>query len=146
MKKPKLNPQEIQDWLHDHWTLYASDGEGLRLWINSQGLFCVKHGKRTLYKGTQLTQALAAWDAAQKIFKGKMTEPEYITPQGFRCPKCGELCKIIPLRNEFDYTGTHCTHGLPETHYPDNWGDPSCDACGATIKDFDWMSDENYYD
>ena len=59
--------------------------------------------------------------------------PEYTTPEGFRCPECGGPCKIIPLRNEFDYAGTHCTHGEDGIHYPDNWGDPVSDCCEASI-------------
>lgn len=61
--------------------------------------------------------------------------PEYTTPENFKCPKCGELCKIIPLRNEFDYAGSHATHGLSGTHYPDSWGSPSCDCCSAIIEE-----------
>lgn len=64
--------------------------------------------------------------------------PEYTTPQGFRCPECGELCQIVPLRNEFSYSGTHCTHGLDGTHYPDSWGDPVSNCCGVFIvEDFE---------
>jgi hypothetical protein len=59
--------------------------------------------------------------------------PEYITPPNYKCSNCGELCKIIPLRNEFDFAGTHCTNGLDGTHYPVNWGDPVSDCCEAPI-------------
>jgi len=70
----------------------------------------------------------------------RKTPPEYNTPQGFRCPECGELCKIIPLLNEFDYAGTHVTWGHSGTHYPTNWGDPVTDCCLAPIDDYS----ENY--
>jgi len=50
------------------------------------------------------------------------------------CASCGKPCKVIPLRNEFNYAGTHCTHGLSGTHYPDNWGDPVSDCCEAPIE------------
>ncbi len=70
--------------------------------------------------------------------------PVYTTPDGFRCPECGELCQIVPLRNEFDYAGTHCTGGLSGTHYPDNWGEPVSDCCEASIPErstFDPMAE-----
>jgi len=63
------------------------------------------------------------------------TTPEYITPEGTRCPACGEFCKVIPLRSEFDYAGTHCTGGKDGTHYPDNWGTPVSDCCEASFED-----------
>jgi len=63
------------------------------------------------------------------------TLSSYNTPEGTRCPACGELCKIIPLMNDFDYKGTHCTHGLDGTHYPDNWGTPVSDCCEASFED-----------
>ncbi len=59
--------------------------------------------------------------------------PEYITPPGTRCPDCGEPCRVVPLRNEFDYAGTHCTYGRPGTHYPAGWGSPVSDCCEADI-------------
>ncbi len=59
--------------------------------------------------------------------------PNYTTPQDFRCPECGELAKIVPLRNEFDYAGTHCTHGFPGTCFPENWGDPVSECCNTFI-------------
>ena len=66
--------------------------------------------------------------------RNRKNPPEYVTPDGFRCPECGEPCQIIPLLNDFDYAGTHCTHGLGGTHYPDNWGDPVSDCCEAPIE------------
>ena len=50
------------------------------------------------------------------------------------CPKCGDPCDIVPLRNHFDYAGTHCTHGLDGTHYPDDYGSPVSDCCDAPIE------------
>lgn len=50
------------------------------------------------------------------------------------CPNCGEPCKVIPLRNDFDFAGTHCTHGRAGTHYPDSYGDPVSDCCEAYIE------------
>ena len=70
--------------------------------------------------------------------------PEYTTPEDFRCPACGELCKIVPLLNEFDYAGTHCTHGLPGTYYPYSWGDPVSDCCEAFIEDFEAWDEAVY--
>ena len=60
--------------------------------------------------------------------------PDYHTPPDTRCPECGELCQIVPLLNEFDYVGTHCTHGLPGIHYPDNWGNPVSDCCETPME------------
>jgi hypothetical protein len=63
------------------------------------------------------------------------TPPEYHTPPDTRCPECGELCQIIPLRNEFDYAGSYASHGLPGCHYPSNWGKSVSDCCEAFIED-----------
>ena len=68
--------------------------------------------------------------------------PEYHTPQGFRCPACGKLCKIVPLLNEFDYAPARVTHGLPGTFFPNSWGNPVCDQCLAPIEDYS----EDYYE
>lgn len=65
----------------------------------------------------------------------KKNIPEYITPEGTRCPACKKLCKIIPLRNEFDYSGSHVTHGLSGTHYPENFGNPVSDCCHMLIEE-----------
>ena len=67
--------------------------------------------------------------------------PEYSTPQGFRCPVCGELCQIVPLLNEFSYSGTHCTGGLDGTEYPPSWGNPVCDQCLASVDDYEYDKD-----
>ena len=63
--------------------------------------------------------------------------PEYTTPQGFRCPECGELCRIIALDNAFDYAGTHCTGGRSGTHYPDSFGNPVTDCCEIFVDDYE---------
>ena len=63
-----------------------------------------------------------------------VTLPKYNTPEGTRCPSCRELCEIIPLKNDFNFAGTHCTHGIAGTHYPNNWGDPVSDCCLASIE------------
>ncbi len=62
-----------------------------------------------------------------------MKTPIYITPKNQKCPACKELCEIVPLRNEFNYAGTHCTHGLSGIHYPSNWGEPVSDCCQVLI-------------
>jgi hypothetical protein len=62
--------------------------------------------------------------------------PKYHTPSGTYCPECGELCRIIGLDNSVDVAATHCTHGLPEIWYPDNFGDPVCDQCHAPIEEY----------
>ena len=61
--------------------------------------------------------------------------PSYETPEGTTCPGCGEECRIVPNLNEFDYSGTHCTHGQSGTHYPFDWGCPVSDCCGVDIED-----------
>ena len=66
MKKTELNAQEINDWMYDCWHIYSSQtyyGKLLRLWINGQGCYRVIHGDETLYEGSQMTHAIAAWDA-----------------------------------------------------------------------------------
>jgi len=69
-------------------------------------------------------------------YRSKRETPNYHTPEGYRCPECGEPCKIVPLLNEFDFAGAHCTHGLIGIHYPDNWGNPVSDCCHAPIDDY----------
>lgn len=64
-----------------------------------------------------------------------MKKPMYITPDGAVCPACGEPCAIVPLLNDFDYSGTHCTGGRSGTHYPDGWGSPVSDCCEASMED-----------
>ena len=61
----------------------------------------------------------------------------YITPDGFLCPECNELCTIVPLDNSFDYPGTHCNNGKSGTHYPSDYGTPVSDCCEAEIFDLD---------
>ena len=61
--------------------------------------------------------------------------PTYTTPANFRCPECGQECKIIANENEFSYPGTHCTHGRGGTEYPSDWGNPISDCCEAEIED-----------
>lgn len=58
-----------------------------------------------------------------------MRVPTYTTPADFRCPSCGESCTIIALENDFDYGGTHCTHGKSGTEYPSDWGSPVSSCC-----------------
>lgn len=68
MKKSELNVQDLSDWMHNHWYLYATQtisGGTLRLRVNGQGRYRVTHGDETLYEGSQMTHAIAAWDAAQ---------------------------------------------------------------------------------
>lgn len=60
--------------------------------------------------------------------------PKYFTPDGTVCPECGEECQIVPLLNEFDYAGTHCTYGRGGTHYPSDWGSPASDCCEAPFE------------
>jgi hypothetical protein len=61
--------------------------------------------------------------------------PSYITPEGTRCPECKELCKVVPLKNDFNYAGTHCTHSLEGTYYPDSYGDPVSNCCLERMDD-----------
>ena len=45
------------------------------------------------------------------------------------CSDCGDPCEAA--EETFDYTGTHCTNGLPGTHYT---GVYVSDCCGAELK------------
>lgn len=64
-----------------------------------------------------------------------MKPPIYYTPEDQECPLCNQPCKIIPLLNEFDHGGTHCTHGQDGTHFPFDWGSPISDCCEFEITD-----------
>lgn len=64
-----------------------------------------------------------------------MIAPTYYTPDDQTCPKCDQPCTIIPLLNEFDYAGTHCTGGREGTHYPFDWGSPVSNCCEFDIND-----------
>jgi len=60
-------------------------------------------------------------------------KPEYETPEGAFCVECGFPCTVVPLLNEFDYAGTHCTYGAAGTHYPSNWGAPVSNCCEGEV-------------
>ena len=60
--------------------------------------------------------------------------PSYHTPRFTKCPACGKFCYIVPLLNEFDYSGTHCTFGRPGIHYPAGWGRPVSSCCEADME------------
>ena len=64
----------------------------------------------------------------------KRVIPRYITPDGATCPNCDEPCEIIPLQNEFAYSGTHATYGLGGNHYPEDWGSPVSSCCEAPME------------
>lgn len=67
MKKLELNAQEISNWMNDYWIMYSTqmyNGKLLRLWINMQRNYRVTYGNETLYEGSQMTHAIAAWNAA----------------------------------------------------------------------------------
>jgi len=66
-QKTELNTTDINDWLDNHWNLYASrmyNKKLLRLSVNGNRIFRVTFGRAILYKGSQMTHAIAAWDAA----------------------------------------------------------------------------------
>lgn len=65
--KIALLEKDIQYWKDTTWQLYASqmyEKELLRLWISCRGVYKVSYGKNNLYEGSQLTHAVAAWEAA----------------------------------------------------------------------------------
>lgn len=72
MVKYKLSAEDINDWKRDYWVLYTSTSlpwikgktKLLRMWINGNGWYRVTFGGDILYEGTQITHAIAAWDAA----------------------------------------------------------------------------------
>ena len=58
-----------------------------------------------------------------------MKAPRY--EQGdYTCIVCEKPCLVVPLRNEFDYSGNRGSG----THYPQGWGDPVSDCCEADIE------------
>ena len=62
-----LRPEDIQEWMRDSWSLYASDtidGRLLRLWINHLIQYRVVLDNKVLYEGSQMTHAIAAWEKA----------------------------------------------------------------------------------
>ena len=69
--------------------------------------------------------------------------PHYETPAGTYCTECREPCQIVPLRNEFSYSGTHCNHGQPGTEYPSDWGSPVSECCDAEVTDEPIFSNED---
>ena len=72
----------------------------------------------------------------------RRTAPEYHHDPEWRCPECKDRsAKIIPDLNDFDYSGTHCSHGLSGTHFPAGWGAPICSACGCDIEDAELVED-----
>lgn len=50
-----------------------------------------------------------------------------------KCPSCNEVMEAVPLRNEFDYAGTHCTYGQSGVHYPSDWGTPVSQCCSQYV-------------
>lgn len=65
--KTKLDTLDVYDWMDNHWNLYSSqvyEGKLLRFWVNCQGKYRVVYGNETLYEGSQMTHAIAAWDTA----------------------------------------------------------------------------------
>lgn len=51
------------------------------------------------------------------------------------CPACKEECKVIPLDNAFNYSGTHCTGGRDGIYYPSDYGAPVSECCEVIIED-----------
>jgi len=65
--KMELNPQDILEYRANNWFEYASttiNDKRLRLFLNACGFYQVTYGEEIIYMGTQLTHALAAWEAA----------------------------------------------------------------------------------
>ena len=44
----------------------------------------------------------------------------------YRCTNCEEECAIV--EDTFDYSGTHCTHGLPGTHHTGDYSSKCCSS------------------
>jgi len=66
-QKIRLNETDINVWMHDHWNICCSQTYNeklLRWWVNGNGIFRVAYGSEILYEGSQITHALAAWNAA----------------------------------------------------------------------------------
>ena len=64
MKKIQINAKDLQDWMRDSWSLYASqsiNGKSLKLWVSNLIEYRVVFGDDVLYEGSQMTHAIAAW-------------------------------------------------------------------------------------
>ena len=70
--------------------------------------------------------------------------PKYTTPFGTTCPDCSEECRVIALRDDFDYAASHCTHGRPGTHYGPDHGAPVSDCCESLIESEDVLEYPEY--
>lgn len=46
------------------------------------------------------------------------------TTEEFKCKSCGKPCVLI--KETFDYSGTHCTHGQSGTHTTGYWISKCC--------------------
>lgn len=62
--------------------------------------------------------------------KAVCTATEY-APR-IRCSDCGDPCKAV--EETFDYSGTHCTNGVPGTHHTGIYKSNCCDA--DLVEDF----------
>lgn len=54
------------------------------------------------------------------------------------CCDCKEICK--PIKESFNYSGTHCTYGLSGTHYTGRY---VSDCCGADICELTELEEES---
>ena len=74
MKPIKIDPTELQKWMHKSWQVYASDSSGemlKRFWVNCNGWYRVVLGADEifLYEGSRITHALAAWEQADMFLR-----------------------------------------------------------------------------
>ena len=54
--------------MREAWQLYASDnidGKLRRLWVSPMNQYRVIHGNDIKYQGSQMTRAIAAWEAVE---------------------------------------------------------------------------------
>ena len=71
------------------------------------------------------------------VNNGVAMRNNYIKPDNWVCPVCGEQAEIVPLDESFDYSGTHCTFGRSGTYTPPGNGRPVCSANECSVEDVD---------
>lgn len=64
MKKPhQINLAELQQWMLETETLYASDGNGKRLFINTSGNFVLRINGEIVWTGNQPFDAVEIYNS-----------------------------------------------------------------------------------
>lgn len=64
--KMEIDLDDISDWMNHKWSLYRSQtyrDVKLRFLTSCRGTYRVIYGEYTIYEGSQLTHAIAAWES-----------------------------------------------------------------------------------